>query len=119
MAQRRAGIITVQIDGVKYDAKGEFTYNLGRPQRAAIVGADGIHGFQETPQIGFIEGEFTDRADMNLEALVTLEDATVTLQLANGKVIALREAWFAGDGNAATQEANITVRFEGYGEEIR
>lgn len=119
MSQRRGGIITVQVNGEKYDAKGEFTYNLGRPQRSAIVGADTVHGFSETPQVGFIEGEITDRSDLDLEALVTIEDATVTLALANGKVIALREAWYAGDGNVATQEGNITARFEGYGEEIR
>lgn len=119
MSQRRGGIITVQVNGEKYDAKGEYTYNLGRPQRAAIVGSDEVHGFTETPQVGFIEGEITDRAELDLNALVTIEDATVTLALANGKVIVLREAWYAGDGNAATQEANITTRFEGYAEEVR
>lgn len=119
MSQRRGGIITVQVNGEKYDAKGEFTYNLGRPQRAAIVGSDRIHGFTETPQVGFIEGEITDRAELDLDTLVTIEDATVTLSLANGKVIVLREAWYAGDGNVATNEANITARFEGYAEEIR
>ena len=31
----------------------------------AIVGSDGIHGYKEVPQVGFIEGEITDRSDLD------------------------------------------------------
>lgn len=120
MSRRVAGIIFIKVDGIQYDAKGAFTYNLGSPQREAVVGSDAVHGFTETPQVPFIEGEITDRAELDLKVLTTIEDATVTLELANGKVIALREAWYAGDGNVATDQANITARFEGIqAEEIR
>lgn len=119
MSQRRAGIIQVQVNGEVYQARGNWTYNLGRPMREAIVGADTIHGFRETPQVAFIEGEITDLATLDLATLVTLENATVTLRLANGKLVALREAWFAGEGTGNTEQGNIAVRFEGAdGEEI-
>jgi len=118
--QRRAGIISLAINGITHDAKGSFAYNLGRPLREGIVGSDGVHGFKETPQVAFIEGEITDRGDFDLSALVSLVDASVTLELANGKVIVLRNAWFAGEGTANTEEANIEVRFEGAGaDEVR
>lgn len=118
--QRRAGIIFVKVNGQQYDAKGDFSYNLGAPMREGIVGQDGPHGFKETPQIPFIEGEFTDRSDMDLEALLKVEGATVTLELANGKVISLKDAWYAGEGTVNTGEANIGVRFEGMqADEIR
>lgn len=110
---RVAGIIFVKVDGQQYDAKGAFTYNIGSPQREAVVGSDAVHGFTETPQVPFIEGEFTDRATLDLVALTTIENATVTLELGNGKVVVLRSAWYAGDGNVVTDQANITVRFEG------
>jgi predicted heme/steroid binding protein len=109
---RRAGIIQIAANGVVYDAKGSFSYNLGRPMREAVVGSDTVHGFKETPQVAFIEGEFTDRSDLDLDALVKLENATVTLELANGKTIALTEAWYAGEGTGNTEEGNIGVRFE-------
>jgi 23S rRNA U2552 (ribose-2'-O)-methylase RlmE/FtsJ len=119
MSQRRAGLIQVQVNGEVYDAKGSWSYNLGRPKREAIVGADTIHGYKEMPQVAFIEGEITDRGTLDLAALTAIEDATVTISLANGKVIVLRDAWFAGEGTVATEEANIAVRFEGAsGEEI-
>ncbi|HET7500653.1 MAG TPA: phage tail tube protein [Kofleriaceae bacterium] len=111
-AQRRAGIIQLKLNGEIQDAKGNFSYNLGRPKREAIVGADDVHGFKETPQVAFIEGAITDRGNLDVAALVTIDDATVTIDLGNGKSIYLNHAWFAGDGNASTEEAEIPVRFE-------
>lgn len=120
MSQRRGGIIQLQLNGELQDAKGSFTYNLGRPVREAVVGADAVHGYTEKPQVAFIEGELTDRGTMDLEKLVMLTGATVTLELANGKVIVLRDAWFASEGTGNSDEGNIGVRFEGKsGEEIR
>jgi hypothetical protein len=111
--QRRAGLIQLHINGETQDAKGSFSYNLGKPKREAIVGADGVHGFKETPQVAFIEGAITDRGNLDLAALATLTGATVTLSLANDKVVVLRDAWHAGDGTVSTEEAEIAVRFEG------
>lgn len=113
MAQRRAGIIQLALNGVVYDAKGSFSYNLGRPKRDAIIGADVVQGYKEMPQVAFIEGEITDTSTLDLDALVTTDGVTVTLALANGKTIALRNAWYAGEGTVQTEEANIAVRFEG------
>ena len=111
--QRRAGLIQVQIQGEIQDAKGSWSYGLGRPKREAIIGSDGVHGFKETPQVAFIEGAITDRGTLDLAALVTGKNQTVTLTLGNGKVIALRDAWFAGEGTASSEEAEIPVRWEG------
>jgi ethanolamine utilization protein EutA (predicted chaperonin) len=72
------------------------------------------------PQVAFIEGEITDQSDLDVKGLLRTDDATMTLELANGKVIMLRNAWYAGEGNVQTEEANISVRFEGMSaEEIR
>jgi len=104
---------------VLYDAKGSFSYNLGRSKKEAIVGSDSVHGYKETPQVAFIEGEITDRGTLDLAALVEMASATCTLALANGKMFILRDAWFAGEGTGNTEEGNIAVRFEGLsGEEI-
>lgn len=120
MSQRRGGIIQLQVNGELYDAKGSFTYNLGRPLREAIIGADGVHGYKETPQVAFIEGEITDRGTLDLDKLVKTQFATVTLELANGKVVSLSDGWYAGEGTGNTDEGNIGVRFEGTSaEEVR
>jgi hypothetical protein len=117
---RVGGIIEFKANGELYSAKGSWTYNLGRPKREAVVGSDSVHGYKEMPQAPKIEGAITDRSDLDLSALLTLKDATVTLSLANGKIIVLRDAFFDGDGNATTEEGEIEVSFSGLSaEEVR
>jgi hypothetical protein len=117
MASRRlAGILTLRENGIAHSAKGEFSYNLGVPKRTSIVGMDTVHGFKEEPQVGFVEGEITDHVGVDLKKLCAGEGLTITLELANGKVIVLTEAWYAGEGTVSTGEANIAVRYECPGE---
>jgi hypothetical protein len=111
--QRRAGLISFKVSGKSYDAKGSFSYNLGAPKRDAILGADTVHGFSEAPQVPYIEGQITDRVDLDLKALLQMEDETVTLRLGNEKTIALSNAWYAAEGKGETEQGNIEVRFEG------
>lgn len=111
--QRRAGIISVQINGEVQDAAGDFEYNLGALKRETMIGVDKVHGFKETPQAPFIKGTIRDRKTLDLKALASMEDVTVTLQLANGKVVVLRNAWFDGDGTAKVDDASIEVSFSG------
>jgi hypothetical protein len=110
---RRGGIIAFKIDGVVQLAKGAFTYNLGNVKREPIIGSDGLHGYKEVPQPASIEGEITDDLDLDLNTLTRLDGATVTLDLAIGKTIVLRNAYYAADGAGHTEEGNITVKFEG------
>lgn len=116
--QRRAGILSLKIDAKIFDAKGNFSFNPGVEKREAIVGADRIHGFKTMPQVPFIEGEITDSADLDLNALLNLDGSTATLELANGKVFVLRSAWYAGEGTVQTEEGNIQFRLEGLTGEV-
>lgn len=119
MPNRVSGLLEVAVNGKLVQTKGSWTYNAGARKREAIVGADRVHGYKELPQVPFIEGEITDASDFDLVEFLNLDDATIHLSLANGKSFTLRDAWYAGDGNVQTEEANIQVRFEGLsGEEI-
>jgi hypothetical protein len=109
---RRAGRIYLKVDGELFDAKGSFSYNLGHDKREALIGADGVHGYKETPQVAFIEGAITDRTDLDMESLAKQDKVTVTLELAYGKTVVLANAWFAGEGAVSTGEAEIAVRWE-------
>lgn len=111
--QRRGGTIQLQANGEIYDAKGEFEYNLGTPKRTAIIGADRPHGYKEEPQVPYIKGMITDRGTLDVDKLARLTNATITLELANGKVISLRDAYYAGDGTGKTGEGEFPFHFEG------
>lgn len=114
MADRRiGGRISIQVDGETYLAKGSWTYNLGVDKKEGIVGADSIHGYKSMPQIPFIAGTITDQPGLDVAALRATVDATITLSLANGKVVSLFEAWEASDGEGSTEEGELDVRFEG------
>lgn len=119
MGQRIAGLLQVKVDGQIYDAKGDWDYSLGLPKKEAVIGSNGVQGYKETPQVPFIEGKFTDRGTLDLGALAGIDDATVIAELANGKTVVLRSAWYAGEGKVNTAESEIDARFEGLsGEEI-
>lgn len=110
---RIGGILFLKVDGVQRKCKGSFTYNLGVAKKTMIAGNDGVHGYTEVPQIPSIEGAITDTDTLDLKALCETADATVTLEIANGKVIMLSKAVYAADGNVTTDEGEIEVRFEG------
>ena len=114
MSKRVGGIIFVKANGRQFDAKGAFEYNLGRPKRDPVIGHDGHHGFKEVPQEAYISGEITDSGTMDLaQDLLNITDATVTIELANGKVIVLAGAYYSGTGTGITEEGNVEVRFTG------
>lgn len=121
MANRRVGgILFLKVDGEFFQAKGEFTYNINPVKRESVVGVDGVHGFKEEPKVIFVEGAITDSDELDLEGFQKIRDATLTLELANGKVIQLREAFYAADGDVTSSEGEIQVRFEAItGSEIR
>lgn len=121
MSNRVSGIVEGTLNGTLLQLKGNWTYNLGYPKREGFVNANGkVPGYKEMGQVPYFEGEITDASDFDVPGFVTTDDATFTLKLANGKIIVLRDAWYAGDGDIGTEEANIQTRFEGKSaEEVR
>lgn len=113
MGNRISGMIQFQIDGEVMDAKGDFTFGYGVPKRTAITSTNGTVGYKEEPAIPFVEGMIIDRGTVDLPTLFRTDSATVTLTLGNGKLFALHEAWFAGDGEGSSDEGTVKVRFEG------
>lgn len=109
----RAGTITFKVNGEVQDAKGSFTYNLGVDLKKMIAGADRVHGAYSAVQVPFIEGLLTDDGSFDVAAMMAMEDGTVTIDLANGKTIALYNACFAGEGNVTTEQGEISCRWEG------
>lgn len=120
MNRRVGGVIFFKVNGELFQAKGEFTYNINPFKRETVLGQDVPHGFSEIPQVQFIEGTITDSDELDLEGFQKIRDATITLELANEKVIQLREAFYAADGDVTTSQGEIQVRFEGItGREVR
>lgn len=106
--RRRGGTIFIKTDGIQRQAKGAFSYNLGRPKREPIVGSDeAVHGFSEKPQPAKLEGLITDSDELNADDILLLRDSVVTLELASGKVIVFPNAFYSGDGDIETDNGEF------------
>jgi len=117
---RVGGIINLKINGQLYKAKGAFDYDLGIAKKEGIVGMDKVHGYKEIPVVPYIEGSITDDSNISFEQLAKTTEATITLELANGKTIVLRNGWWASNSKGNTEEGEIEARFEGLSaEEVR
>jgi hypothetical protein len=114
MTQRRGGLIRVTTAGIQQDCLGDATYNLGVPKRTAVLKADGRPGgYTEEGQVPFIEVDVLDRPDLDLKAFLGVSDATVTVDLANGKSVVLSHAWYAGEGTGESKNGSVKSRWEG------
>ncbi|HWJ72593.1 MAG TPA: phage tail tube protein [Kaistia sp.] len=109
----RGGIAYIKADGVQYDLRGNCTVSPDDTEREGIAGQDGVHGFLERPRVPFISIDITDGAGVSLQQLRAIKDATVTAELANGKVYVLRNAWTSDAHEINTGDAQISVKFEG------
>lgn len=111
---RIAGIVELKVNGELYKVAGAVTYSLGKPTREAIVGHDGVHGYKEMPTVPYLECDLTDYSEFSLDRLSEVTNATITVTLANGKVVVFRKAWCTNkDGLAVESEnAKVSVRFE-------
>jgi len=114
MACRRiAGIAYVFVDGRQYPLRGGLTISTDTIERTGVAGQDGVHGFTETPRVPWIEGDFSDLGDLSLMQLQAMCDATVTAELANGKVYILRNAWTSAAREFNAADGQTSIRFEG------
>ncbi|HYX32773.1 MAG TPA: phage tail tube protein [Oligoflexus sp.] len=105
------GKITISVNGIRYRAKGKFKYNLGGYTLKEVIGHDGVEGYSKTPRPPSIEGVITDHADFDItENLYSVTDATVLLELANGKNVTFKEAFYTGAGDIETDEGEIEFK---------
>jgi len=111
--QRVGGICYLKVDGTQYALRGSLKVQPLSQKREMVVGQDGVHGVKVTPIVPYIEGEFTDLGGLSLVSLGDIEGATVTAELANGKVYALRDAGWVGEHPIDTAEGKLPFRFEG------
>lgn len=107
-----AGTLYFRIAGVTYSPQGDFTVGVGGVMRESIVGVDrAVHGYRETTEASFIEGTLTDSSGLSLSQLQAITDTTLQLELINGKVYTLQNAWCA-KANEWKSDGTVAVRFE-------
>ena len=90
---RIGGILSLRVDGVQYEARGNFQVTPGTVRRTGVAGQDAVHGYIEEPIVPQIRGDISIGNMLSLEALEAITDSTVQVALANGRTYVLRSAW--------------------------
>jgi hypothetical protein len=107
------GTAFFRINGVQYQLAGEMKLNPLSEKRTAEVGIDGSVTPKVEPVAPFIECAVRDRADVDPIPLHSMWDETVTVELTNGTVWTLSNAFYTGDGDLDGKEGTHAVRFHG------
>ena len=110
---RVAGTAYLAVDGVSYALVGELEYNASLVERESAIGQDGVHGFIEKPMAPHISGSIRDMNNLSVADLNAMTDVTVTLQLANGKLVIGRNMWTVSSITAKATDGTVEVKFEG------
>lgn len=113
MAQNTVGTAFFRINGVQYDLPGEMKLTVLTEKRNALVGLDGSVAPQIEYQSPMIECTVRDASNVDLVAISKMEGVTVTVEMANGTVWELSNAFYTGDGELDAKEGTFQVRFNG------
>jgi hypothetical protein len=108
---RRGGIAFLSVNGVQKDVKGVATYRIGGKMRDDVVGQDAVHGFSEKPSPCVLSLLLSDSLLFDLKVENQVQDATIVLQLANGKSVSFRNAWGHGDWEGESSEGEIKAEY--------
>jgi hypothetical protein len=109
-----AGTAYLAVDGMSFPLVGDLLYSVSAVSRETVKGMDGVHGYKEAPTAGYIEATIRNTSTLEVAAFNAQTNVTVTVQLANGKMVVGRNMWTVGDAeevNAA--EGTLKVRWEG------
>ena len=112
-----AGTASQTIDGVPYMLQGDLLWSPSTVERETLIGMDGIHGYKETPRQGFIEATLRDASNVIVGLFDSMTNSSVTLVLANGKLVIGYNMWTVEHREVNSVEATFKVRLEGYVEE--
>jgi Phage tail tube protein len=110
----RAGVVSATVNGEAIDVASDATYDATQWKRETLVGQSGVQGFSKNPKVGKIGFTVRDAGTLTVQSFNNMENATVVLQLANGKTVTGDGMWEASDGiEVNTQDGTFKVNFEG------
>jgi hypothetical protein len=112
-SNRLAGTCYLSVDGASFMLAGDFSYKVSGFSRETLKGQDGVHGYSETPQPGYIAATIRDSKGLSISDINAMTNVTVVAELANGKTIIGSKMWTTEQQEAKATDATIEVKWEG------
>lgn len=110
---RLAGTAFISVAGVTYQLEGALMYSPVKVVRETLIGQDGVHGYKEMPAPSYIKASIRDAGGLKVADFNAMTNVTITLQLANGKVVTGRDMWTVEALEVDTADAKFEVRWDG------
>src|SRR5215831_1514448 len=110
---RIGGVLSLQIDGVTYEARGNFQVTPGTVKRTGVAGQDGVHGYIEEPIVPQIKGDISIGNALTLEDIEAITDSTAQIRLANGRTYVLTRAWVTAAFVIDAHDGKFVMTLEG------
>ena len=108
------GVHKMYIDSVMFLLKGDPEYDIGGTKRTVLRGSDGLmHGSKKEVTGSRISGTTTNTSELDIAALRETNDATITLECPNGKVVSFPHCVFTGDPTVTGSEGEVSFEFTG------
>jgi hypothetical protein len=109
---RLAGTAYLSVDGVTYMLVGDFSYKVSGVSRETLKGMDGIHGYSEKPEQGYIAATLRDSSNLSLSDLNAMSNVTLVAELANGKTCIGSAMWTTEQPESKSADATIEMKWE-------
>lgn len=109
MGKKVAGTAFVKSDGTQYTVTGGVEAPLMDKKRESV--APGY--FKEEDLVPYVAVSVVDDPDLPIAQITAATDATVTAELANGRVYVLSGAYLVGEPAAKGDDGTLELRWEG------
>lgn len=106
------GTVKVVIDGVSYEVGESVSYSDQEWVNETKVGHSGARHHTRKRRAPFVEFELLTTSELSMQDLDDLQDATVVVDLANGRSLTYPNARKVGESDWDATEGTGTVRFE-------
>lgn len=113
MGARVAGICYIKVDGKQLSIKGDIEVPLTETKKETVMGLSGPAGYKEEPVMPYVKMTAIFTADFPLAEVRAASEATVTAELANGKVYTLSKAYLVGEPAVKVSEGEVELEFNG------
>lgn len=107
------GTAYLKINGDQKTLAGSWSVSPTTTVKTGVTGLSGIAGYTDAARIPYMEGSLIDTGNLSIKELESLTDATITLELVNGKTYVGREMYLAGEPSHDASNGEVSVRFEG------
>lgn len=110
---RIGGILSLRIDGIQYQARGNFQVTPSSLKRTGVAGQDNVHGYIEEPNVPQIKGDLSIGNNLSMDVLQAITDSTATIILANGNSYVLTDCWTTAAFQIDAHDGRVEVTLEG------